>query len=34
MKDGISYVKQIIFHSQTQIVFNNSMFSFQGIFQA
>lgn len=34
MKDGISYVKQIIFHSQTQIVFNNGMFSFQGIFQA
>lgn len=34
MKDGISYVKQIIFHSQTQIVFNSDMYSFQGIFQA
>lgn len=33
MEDGISYAKQIIFHSQTQIVFNNGVFGFQGIFQ-
>lgn len=25
MEDGIYYVKQIIFHSQTQIVSNNSV---------